>query len=85
MNPETRINNWHGILFIFFIIISAQSHALPLLSSPSADDLSGPAFVEPFAGFSIISETNGIGRTSAFLSDLPDGALPGNNVFNILF
>jgi hypothetical protein len=58
--------------------------ALPLLPFPTAADLSGPAFVQPFAGFPVIAESGGIGRTDAFFSDLPDGSLPGNFVVNIL-
>ena len=53
-------------------------------SFPTANDLTGLVFVQPFAGLAVISENGGIGKTEPFFFDLPDGSLPRNAVVNIL-
>lgn len=62
-------------------LFSVEAHA-DLLSFPTAGDLSGPVFVQPFAGLAVVSPS---GETQPFFSDLPDGSLgPSNFVANIL-
>jgi hypothetical protein len=58
--------------------------ALPVLQHPNANELTGPAFVQPFAGLMVISVMGGIGQTEPFFSSLLPGSLPNNQVVNIL-
>ncbi len=67
-----------------FCLNSPQAFAT-LLPFPSPDDLTGPVFVQPFAGLSVVSlDGAGNGITESFFSDLPDGSFPSNQVVNIL-
>ena len=63
---------------------TSQAHALPVLPFPTANDLAGPVFIQPFAGLAVVSEAGGIGLTQPFFSALPPGSLAGNIVANIL-
>ncbi len=67
-------------LTLTLCVFTLQAHALPLLSFPTANDLIGPVFVQPFAGLAVGAD----GKTDPFSSDLPDGSLPHNDVVNIL-
>jgi hypothetical protein len=73
-------------LFPKIIVVVGMSvinaNALPILQHPSADDLGGPVFIQPFAGLSVVSVANSISLTEPFFADLPDGSLP--RVVNIL-
>lgn len=72
-------------LLIVYILVSVQAQAAPMLDFPTADDLTGPVFVQPFAGLAVIGlDGAGNGITQPFFSDLPDGSLPGNRIVNIL-
>lgn len=77
------------IIWVLYVTLAVctfaiPAHALPLLPFPTANDLAGPVFVQPFAGLQVVSETDGIGKTEPFFSDLPDNSLPLNFVVNIL-
>ncbi|MBI1927093.1 PEP-CTERM sorting domain-containing protein [Candidatus Poribacteria bacterium] len=68
-------------LTLTLCVFTLQAHALPLLPFPTANDLIGPVFVQPFAGLAVMGVD---GKTDPFFSDLPDGSLPRNDVINIL-
>src|ERR1051326_523498 len=73
----------------FLIVIVASLWICPLradmlLSSPGADELSGPAFVQPFSFVSVDSVSAGVGETSSFVSSLPPGSFPNLEVVDII-
>lgn len=55
-----------------------------LLSSPSAAEIQGPFFLQPFAFVTVNSVSGGVGQTSSFFSSLPVGSYPTLGVVNIL-
>src|SRR5439155_1344432 len=62
-------------------VAGSAAYAGPLLPFPNANQLSGPAFLQPFAFVTVGAG----GQASPFFSDLPDGAFgPDNTVFNLL-
>jgi len=69
--------------FLTIVFVAKPATALPLLAFPSADDLGGPVFLQPFAGLQVVAEAGGIGTTEPFFADLPDGAFPNNFVVNL--
>lgn len=71
-------------LTLTLCLFTTEARADPFLVFPNANQLTGPVFIQPFAGLAVISESGGVGRTESFFADLPDGSLPGNFVVNIL-
>jgi hypothetical protein len=77
------------IIWVLYVTLAVctfaiPAHALPLLPFPTANDLIGPVFIQPFAGLQVVSEAGGVGQTEPFFADIPSGSLPGNAVVNIL-
>ena len=70
------MKNRHLIPFLFGTLLTLCSFSINVHADP--------VFVQPFAGLAVVSESNGVGHTEPFFSDLPDGALPGNMVMNII-
>src|SRR5438876_6779373 len=65
----TRIRETLVALGFGFALCSVPAHALPLLAFPTADDLAGPVFVQPFAGLQVVSVSGAMGRTDVFFSN----------------
>src|SRR5215467_7218871 len=55
-----------------------------VLTSPNADQVEPPFFVQPFSFVTVNSVTGGMGQTSSFFSALPPGSYPSLQVVNIL-
>ena len=55
-----------------------------ILESPSAADLQGPFFVQPFSFLTVDSVVNGVGHTNGFFSALPLGSYPSLQVVYVL-
>jgi hypothetical protein len=57
----------------YTVLLRADSTVLPLLPHPNANELTGPVFVQTFAGLNIVSSSGGVGTTEPFFdtSDIP--------------
>ena len=83
------MKNIQLIPFLFGIALtlgtfSTEARADPFLPFPNADQLTGPVFIQPSVGTTVVAVVNGVGLTDSVFIDLPDNIFPGNFAVNIL-
>jgi hypothetical protein len=69
-----------GLCVATFMGVTAGRLRAGVLEHPSAADLQGPFFVQPFSFVTVDSVTDGVGQTSGYFSALPLGSYPSFQV-----